>query len=211
MPAVDSQLSTRDQILHTAEALFSAKGIDAVSLNEINKAAGQKNTSSLHYHFGNKAGLIQSIVYSHYEEIENKLQVSLDSLENKGFFSCAELVETVTQPFMDKLDSQRGVHYLLIVTQLLNRSAEMVVEGHPQQTDKARLRVFELFDRVAGDLPDDIKLTRIVLFSSLLFHSLASFAQFEKSGQGNPLGDKMHFCNSLHDVLEAMVTAPVNR
>ncbi len=205
-----NKLSTHEVILRTAESLFANKGIDAVSLNEINKAAGQKNTSSLHYHFGSKEGLIQAIVYTHYEEIEHKLQKGLDELEAGGSFSTRDLVLTAISPFIDKLESERGVNYLRIVTQLLNKSADMLIVGHPEQEDKARLRVFSLFDQVIGEMPDEIKIARIVLFSSLLFHSLASFAQFEQSAQPNPLGDKAFFVDNLRDMLLAMMTAPVS-
>lgn len=204
----EERLTTHEVILRTAEALFAQKGIDAVSLNEINKAAGQKNTSSLHYHFGSKEGLIQAIVYSHYAEIETKLQAGMDELEGTGRISRRTLVKTVTAPFIDKLESERGINYLRIVTQLLNKSADMLVVGHPEQEDMARLRVFSFFDRVSGGMPDEVKIARIVLFSSLLFHSLASFAQFEHSGQPNPLGNRDFFVKNLHEVLITMITAP---
>lgn len=207
-PATAEKLSTRELILRTAESLFAHRGIDAVSLNEINKAAGQKNTSSLHYHFGSKEELIEAIVYCHYEEIEVKLQDSLDALEAKGPFGYSELIANTVQPFVDKLDSERGVNYLLIVTQLLIKSADMLVLGHPAQKDKARLRLFAMFEQIAADMPAEIKMARLILFSSLLFHSLASFAQFEKSGQANPLGDKVFFVDNLTRVLTAMISAP---
>jgi AcrR family transcriptional regulator len=203
--------STGELILRTAEELFATKGIDAVSLNEINKAAGQRNTSSLHYHFGSKEGLIQAIVYTHYAEIETWLQRGLDELEAGGGFTTRQLVETVTAPFIHKLHSQSGIHYLRIVTQLLNKSADMLIVGHPAQEDRARVRVFALFDRVSGGMPDDVRIARIVLFSSLLFHSLASFAQFEESGKGNPLGSEEFFAGNLREMLVAMIAAPINR
>lgn len=202
------KLSTRETILRVAEQLFAHQGIDAVSLNEINKAAGQKNTSSLHYHFGSKEGLVEEIVYVNYEEIEVKLQAACDALEACGPFTYRDLIDTMLQPFVDKLDSERGINYLLIVTQLLIKSADMLVVGHPAQKDKARLRLFAMFDRIAGDMPADIKLARLILFSSLMFHSLASFAQFEKSGQPNPLGSKPFFVENLKAMLVAMIAAP---
>lgn len=206
--ASTEKLSTREIILRTAESLFAANGIDAVSLNEINKAAGQKNTSSLHYHFGSKEELIEAIVYFHYEEIEEKLQAAINALESQGTFGLRELVEKTIAPFVDKLDSERGVNYLLIVTQLLIKSADMLVVGHPAQKDKARLQMFGLFDQIAGDMPGDVKVARLIMFSSLLFHSLASFAQFEKSGNPNPLGDKAFFVQNLTVMLTAMIGAP---
>lgn len=205
-----SKPNTREHILHTAEQLLARKGIDAVSLNEINKAAGQKNTSALHYHFGNKAGLLQAIVYRQYAEIEVSLQQAMDELLSRGDYSLQELLVTVVTPFVDQLESERGINYVLIVAQLLNKSADLLVKGHPQQQDKARLRAFDLFDQLGHNLPEPVKRTRLILLSSLLFHSLASYAQFADSGEPNPLGSREAFINNLIDVMAAMVMAPVS-
>ena len=218
-------LTTRQLILQTAEQLFAQQGIDAVSLNEINKAAGQKNTSSLHYHFGNKDGLISAIVYSHYEEIEDKLQAALDALERdfdleqldleqlnqasrEAFYR--QLVKAIIGPFFDKLADQRGVYYLIIVAQMLSRSTDLVLAGHPDNIDQARLRIFALFDRVALDIPAAVRIARLVLVSSLLFHSLASFAQFEQSAAPNPLGDKDFYRQTIEQMMLAMLLAPLD-
>ena len=45
---------TRQKIIDAAEALMAERGVEAVSINEIVKAAGQRNPSALNYHFGNK-------------------------------------------------------------------------------------------------------------------------------------------------------------
>ncbi|MDG1463243.1 MAG: TetR family transcriptional regulator, partial [Gammaproteobacteria bacterium] len=56
-----SSQRTRLQIILAAERLFGEQGIDAVSLRQINVAAGQKNSSATHYHFGNKETLVAAI------------------------------------------------------------------------------------------------------------------------------------------------------
>ena len=45
---------TREELILAAERLFSEFGIDAVSLRQINAAAGQRNSSAAHYQFGSK-------------------------------------------------------------------------------------------------------------------------------------------------------------
>jgi AcrR family transcriptional regulator len=46
--------ATRDRLLLAAEQLFATRGIDAVSLAEITKAAGSHNTGAVHHHFGGR-------------------------------------------------------------------------------------------------------------------------------------------------------------
>lgn len=60
MDTADKQ-PTRDRILDQAERLFAERGIDAVSLRAINAAAGV-SPGILHYHFGNREPLIESII-----------------------------------------------------------------------------------------------------------------------------------------------------
>ena len=55
-------MNTRAHLLAVAERLFAERGIDAVSLREINRVAGQANASALHYHFGSRDALIEAIV-----------------------------------------------------------------------------------------------------------------------------------------------------
>lgn len=54
-------LISRLKIIKTAERLYAINGIDATSIREINKAAGQRNGSAVQYHFGNREGLLEAI------------------------------------------------------------------------------------------------------------------------------------------------------
>ncbi len=53
---------TRALLLDAAERLFVERGIDAVSLREIVRAAGQRNASALHYHFGSRDGVLEALI-----------------------------------------------------------------------------------------------------------------------------------------------------
>jgi len=55
-------VGTRDRIVTTALHLFATDGIDAVTLRRISAASGSANTAAVHYHFNNKAGLIDAIL-----------------------------------------------------------------------------------------------------------------------------------------------------
>lgn len=53
---------TRKRLTISALELFAQDGIDAVSLRTINSAAGARNASAVHYHFGNKLGIIEAVI-----------------------------------------------------------------------------------------------------------------------------------------------------
>ena len=54
--------ATRRKFIRAAQKLYAEKSIDAVSLNQVTSAAGQKNRNALQYHFGSREGLIQAIL-----------------------------------------------------------------------------------------------------------------------------------------------------
>ena len=53
--------STKTALIRSAERLFAEKGLGTVSVKEITRAAGARNPSAVHYHFGNVETLINQI------------------------------------------------------------------------------------------------------------------------------------------------------
>jgi AcrR family transcriptional regulator len=74
---------TRDKILDTAEKLFSAKGVDTVSLREINTAAGVSQ-GVLHYHFGGRDGLLKAILERRLPALARERESMLAALSESG-------------------------------------------------------------------------------------------------------------------------------
>lgn len=52
---------TKHIIVQTALHMFAQRGIEGVSLSELRTASGQNNRSAIHYHFGNKDGLLDAV------------------------------------------------------------------------------------------------------------------------------------------------------
>ncbi len=207
-----SKNSRREALKQKAAELFAQKGIDAVSLNEINKAAGQRNTSALHYHFGSKEGLIEAIVYERYEHINQQINKLLDEFEAspKQAQTLRALLKVSIKPFMDQLDDQQGIYYLLIVTQLFMKSSDMITKGHPTGEDTARLRIFHHYQTIMGELPPLVQNSRLILHASMLVHSLATYAQTTQAGGSYLLGSKTLFFNNLLDGLEGLMKNPAS-
>ena len=75
-----SDVNTRLWLIETAERLFAERGIDNVSLREINRAAGQKNVAALHYHFGTRESLLEAMQVSQ-ASTANNTKVSTGALK----------------------------------------------------------------------------------------------------------------------------------
>ncbi|WP_169948021.1 helix-turn-helix domain-containing protein [Microbispora sp. H11081] len=118
--------STVRRLVDAAERLFAERGIDAVSLREINAVAGQRNSTALQYHFGDRAGLLKAVLAKHRPEIEARRHQLLDEYEARGPLppACARrtLAAALVRPAAAKLsDPDGGRAYLRVMEQLVHR------------------------------------------------------------------------------------------
>src|SRR5260370_14085606 len=97
---------SRERLILAAERLFAERGIDGVSLREINKAAGQKNVSGLQYHFGTKKDLLAAVFSHRVPGIEVRRRAMLKELRQSGSASdLREILKAMVTPFAEQLNS----------------------------------------------------------------------------------------------------------
>ncbi len=203
--------ATRKKIIAAAEKLFAERGIDAVSLNEINTASGQKNKSGLHYHFGNKAGLIQAIIDKHVPSIIEHRQQLLDDLINSGDTSMQGLVTALVLPVAEKLcDPDGGISYIRMNAQLVD-SAEFGLSD--LQKDYAEAEQESLITILTGampDMPEPLIKMRLLIVNGVLFHSLANYSrliELDANTGSIEMQNIMAFTYNLVDSIAAILSA----
>lgn len=119
---------TRAQLIRAAERLFAERGIDAVSLREINREADQRNATALQYHFEDRRGLVRAILAKHDLSVDASRHALLDEIEKDGEHDLHRFSAALVQPAAEKLsDRDGGRDYLRIVAQLVN--------GYPLRTE----------------------------------------------------------------------------
>jgi AcrR family transcriptional regulator len=79
--AAASNGTTRDRLVAAAERLFAERGIDTVSLREINQASGARNSMAIQYHLSDRIGLIQAVLDKHLPTLEARRHSLLDPYE----------------------------------------------------------------------------------------------------------------------------------
>lgn len=112
--------ATRTRLVKTAERLFAAQGVDAVSVRAVNAAAGL-GPSSVNYHFGTKDDLIAAVLLDLGATVRDRIRANADVLAARPEPPTAEtLVRAVTEPYRDLLLAHRtrGMRWIKIVTQL---------------------------------------------------------------------------------------------
>ena len=117
---------TRTRIMRAAEVLFATRGIEGVSLREINRAAGQSNTGAVQYHFGDREGLVQGVIERHRRDTEPRRHALLDQYEEGTADDLRALAAALVLPLAAKLaDADGGRAYLQIAAEFYGRPASL--------------------------------------------------------------------------------------
>ncbi|MEH6593821.1 MAG: TetR/AcrR family transcriptional regulator [Halioglobus sp.] len=200
----------RQHILETAERLFAERGIENVSLNEINKTAGQKNTSALHYHFSNRQGLLYAILDQHSDELRPKIVARLGKLERvtDGTPDPLDFVSAYIGPYVQKLGNVRGVRFLQIMAMMLTSDpSRAVVLRDTETTEDLRPRIQALMNRFLIDLSQEERNMRALSFGLLMFSTLCAYSHLDRPSARAIFGSKNQFVDHLKVILVAVLTA----
>src|SRR5437870_10324250 len=104
---------TKERLISAAEELFAAQGIETVSLREIVRASGARNTTALQYHFGDRAGLVRAVLEKHHLDVDTRRHAMLDAYESDGEPDLRALAAALVHPLAAKLgDTDGGTAYL---------------------------------------------------------------------------------------------------
>ncbi len=166
--------STQDILVSTAVQLFAERGLDGVSLAEINRSAGQRNATALHYHFGGKEGLVQAIFDKHTERVNALREDMLRALS--GSANLADVVAVLIVPLAEQVrDTDGGIHYLQFLAQLMNNPA--LPRGGMDRRESPVLREqSRRFEAALTGVPKEIRSLRMDFAVAMIFNSLAAYA-----------------------------------
>lgn len=208
-------IATRAKLVAVAERLFAERGVEGVSLNEINKLAGQRNSNACQYHFGNKEGLLQAILDKHVPGIAARRNERLDQLEAQSSATLRDVIRAFVYPVAEKLVDPNGgkefirVNAQLVVPHMLSQQrltgSPLIVPGLDRLTRSLQSALTEF------QLPEPVVSQRLLLAAMLLFHGLADHSRMlEAMGQADPAIDTELFVNNLEDSIVALLSAPLS-
>jgi len=204
---------TRAKLVSIAERLFAERGIEGVSLSDINKAAGQRNKNATNYHFGSKDGLLQAILDKHEPGIASRRNALLDELEERGNPSVRDVVRALMYPVADKMfDPNGGKDFIRLDAQLVavhtlsvqNLRASTLNLGQVDRLRRALLGVLQ-------DLPESVAQQRLHLAAVLLLHGLADHSRMlDASDKKTLVMDTELFIKNIEDCLVALLAGPMS-
>jgi AcrR family transcriptional regulator len=191
-----------------AEKLFAERGIDAVSLVEIGRVAGQRNRSAVQYHFGDKAALLAAIRAKHAPGIERERGGMLDDL-GAGRPPLRKLVEALVIPVAHKVqDRDGGEAYVRINAALIGHPGFPLLSQRSTRENRTADRLFRGVVRATPKLPEALREPRMLLVTGLVFHGIADNARLARRRGGRAAWNL--YVSHLVDCVLAVLEAPVS-
>jgi AcrR family transcriptional regulator len=195
---------TRAALVAAAERLFAANGIDRVSLREINRASGARNTVALQYHFADRDGIVRAVLRKHFPEVERLRHELLDAYEARAASDLRELSEALVLPLAAQLaDSDGGPEYLQISAELINLPTR--AEPEPEPPEGSSSSIYRWRALVEPYLEQDA--TRLHRrFTAIRFAAV----ELGRRAESAPHRDDRLFVSQLVDLVVALLRAPVS-
>ena len=195
---------TRQRLIRSAEALFAAKGIEGVSLREINAAAGMRNATALQYHFRDRYGLVKAILAKHTPDVDAGRHALLDAYVDAGEDDLRALAAALVRPSAEKLrDTEGGREYLRIHAQVLNRPE---LPGFDETKAPPRDSI-QRWRSLVGPLLPDVAVRRLHhRFTAMR----VSATELARRAAASPRRDDQLFVSHLTDLVAALLATEIS-
>ncbi len=207
MPRADTRL----RLLLTAEKLFAERGVEAVSLREINIAAGQKNSGASHYYFGSKDGLIEAIFrYRHAGTYERRRSFA-DAIEATGaVVGIRDMVAALIVPLAEQFTgSAGGSRYVRFLQQVHDEPRTRGFARFRDKVDEAQVRIERRLRHALSPMPRRLVDLRLRLMADHIIHAFAA-RERERRRRRPQRDDTSLFVNNLIDTWSGALKAPVS-
>ena len=204
---------TRERLLDVAEELLGKRGIDGVSMREIRIAAGQRNTSALQFHFGDRQGLLRALSDRHGPRLQAMLVANYERMiaecrENDG----RTLIGVFVRPTIDYVfegPSERS--WIRILAELAARPELAVHDFTHNVSTEAIDCGTRLLDALERTMPRQLAFDRIFMVTNAVLHVCADRSRVEDSlSPGRRHMSSTDFTENIVDMAHSALFAPVH-
>ena len=200
---------TRLRLMQAAERLFGERGLHAVTLKEINAAAGQRNESALHYHFGSKTGLVDAILNARVGAVDRVRVARVEALIASGNAQDLKSVIRVTfGPLTELLDTEEGVRFVRFAAQVLNDPDFDLPAVALKSGFKGISRANALIVAALADMPPEIAIQRQRFMVEMALTSLSIWTR--RDDAMTDARGRAFFVANLYDEIAGALRAPVS-
>ena len=204
---------TRQRLLDAAVLLFAERGLRGASLREINEAAGQRNTNALHYHFGDRDGLVRALAVRHTAALGVRARELFDACTAAGDLDdLRSLLGILHRPMAEYVAQGRVQAAWLRVAAQLVTSPRTATEDIVAVVPELALVVGRaIVDLLSPPLPEDLAIRRLRAVSESAVHLIADRARLAYAHQPSRQEgtDLALFTSELLDMCAAALQAPI--
>jgi AcrR family transcriptional regulator len=192
-------------LILAAERLFAERGIDGVSLRQVNQAANQKNISAAHYHFGSREGLVEAVLMYRLPRLDTRRGELLrrpGERRDLRFY-----LEAFIAPLAEELRPRpEGNYYIRFMQQY-----ERYVGNYEfaRQISPAGVEIYDGLERLISYLPPEIRRLRILYLINMI-HSVLATAEERLGTRRVTHGEIALTASNLMDMVGAALTAPLS-
>jgi AcrR family transcriptional regulator len=167
---------TKRRILDAALELFATNGLAGTSLREIRLAAQQRNAGALHYHFGDKDGLLRAL-------LERELPLLVD--RRRALLAEADDLWTIAAVFvLPFAELATGTEHERWVVQFLSQLHDDVSRSIEDITDligdTGTSEAYARLGERAADVPADVLGERVRVGINSYLHASAIWAKGQR-------------------------------
>ncbi|ARN73227.1 TetR/AcrR family transcriptional regulator [Oceanicoccus sagamiensis] len=197
---------TRLRLMLAGERLIGELGIEGVSLRQVNTAAGQKNKSAAHYHFGTKLGLIEAIYNYRMERVNTRREKMLDN--NTG--TLRDLITAWVYPMVEEMnEADGGTHYIRFIAKVSTHADNDVRSLMDSKHASGLHRIAAGLRELLVDLPATIFSMRFGLVMIEVIHILAEHERLMELSPNHEMSNALYVSN-LVDTLVATLEASLS-
>lgn len=167
--------ASRLQLILAAEKYFALRGFVGASLKDIQDAAGQRNASAVHYHFGSRDQLIMAILDHRIPPYAEKRRVRMAALEGReADLTIREVVAAWVKPLAEELIPREDGNYYIRFLDQLRRNGP--VEARSRAAELQLLGYTPIFGILMEKMPGGsprLNASRLALTAELILSGLA--------------------------------------
>jgi AcrR family transcriptional regulator len=209
IPADTRLTDTKAQLKGAAQLLFARHGVEAITVQQIVSAAGQRNNAALHYHFGDKDELVRQLVVDGAEVLDRRRREMLRDLEVRGGPSIIrEVLLVLVMPVVELNNDERFRGYVRFTSNLQASNRKLLRAALNNRWNAGYVACLEHLKRMLSFLPTPLVEQRLSIFSiyANAILSAREAALEARKSENDRLWNQVVTIENILDTLEATVT-----
>ncbi len=197
--------TTRDKLRDAAMRLYSERGVFQVSLAEIVRAAGQRNASAIHYHFGSRDQILVEILRPYARVVRERRLELLSAVETDD--GVRPIVEAMVRPITELARlGWRERAYLRIGMDVAEHPDQVGAEVTEVVGDTGAREAFELIMASDPGIAAEVVRWRLAICVGVVGRAAAERAQGQAASPSIAAWTDEEFTAHLVDIYLAVIT-----